>query len=51
MDDFFDLGGTSLEATRLAEAIERELGAPVTVGWILDNPSPHWMAENLRSRG
>ena len=35
-DDFFDLGGDSLSAQRLALRLTRGLGAPVTVGDIAD---------------
>ena len=49
-DDLFDIGGTSLDATRLAEALEQDLGAEVTVGWVLDNTTPASMVASLEVR-
>ena len=38
-DSFFALGGDSLLATQLVEAIRRELAAPVTLRALLDAPT------------
>jgi enterobactin synthetase component F len=38
-DDFFELGGDSLAATRLVAGLREELGAPVTLLEVFDNPT------------
>lgn len=38
-DSFFDLGGQSLQAVRLASRIEAELGVEVSVGDVLNHPT------------
>ena len=44
-DNFFALGGDSLLATRLVEAIRRELAAPVSLRLLLDAPTLAELAE------
>lgn len=39
-DDFFELGGDSLAATRLVAGLREELGIPVTLLAVFDNPTP-----------
>ncbi|HTZ42267.1 MAG TPA: amino acid adenylation domain-containing protein [Jatrophihabitans sp.] len=50
-DSFFDLGGTSLSAQRLALALRAEFGRPVTVHDIADHPTLHAQAALLDRTG
>ncbi|UKZ79102.1 NRPS [Trichoderma virens FT-333] len=47
-DNFFDLGGHSLMATKLAARIARRLDAPVSVKDIFDYPVPIRLASNIQ---
>ena len=49
-DNFFALGGDSLLATRLVEAIRRELAAPVSLRLLLDAPTLTQLAELVAAR-
>lgn len=46
-DEFFDLGGESLQAVTIAIAVEREFGVPVSGGDVLDAGTPRALAEAL----
>ena len=46
-DDFFDLGGDSVKATRLTEAIKQELGKSFMAGQIVKNPTIREIASAL----
>ncbi|KAK1250213.1 hypothetical protein MKX08_010216 [Trichoderma sp. CBMAI-0020] len=46
-DHFFDLGGHSLMATKLASRISRRIGAPVSVKDIFDQPVPVHLAAKI----
>jgi amino acid adenylation domain-containing protein len=44
-DDFFDLGGDSLMAAEVAMRANEELGLPLELGDLFDNPTPRaWLA-------
>ncbi|MGC0364047.1 amino acid adenylation domain-containing protein [Rhodococcus sp. 27YEA15] len=45
--DFFDLGGTSLAATRLMTAIEEHTGRSIPVSWIFTDSTPETLARRL----
>ncbi|KAI0882912.1 non-ribosomal peptide synthetase [Annulohypoxylon maeteangense] len=47
-DNFFDLGGHSLMASKLAARISRRLDAPVSVKDIFDHPVPLHLANKIR---
>lgn len=46
-ENFFDLGGHSLIATRIAAILRSELGFDFTTEHILQHPSVHALAENI----
>ncbi|MGW1767827.1 phosphopantetheine-binding protein [Streptomyces sp. NPDC002073] len=50
-DDFFDLGGRSLLAARLASRVSTVLGTRVTVRDVFQSPTPALLAERLTTRG
>ncbi|KAL7793616.1 hypothetical protein V8C37DRAFT_102345 [Trichoderma ceciliae] len=47
-DNFFDLGGHSLMATKLAARIARRLDAPISVKDIFDQPVPMHLARKIQ---
>jgi acyl-CoA synthetase (AMP-forming)/AMP-acid ligase II/thioesterase domain-containing protein/acyl carrier protein len=51
LDDFFLLGGTSMQAATLVVKIERELGRPVPLSLLLTAPSIRQMAALLEAPG
>ncbi|MFL5539121.1 MAG: phosphopantetheine-binding protein, partial [Longimicrobiaceae bacterium] len=50
MDDFFDLGGHSLKATRILSRVAARLGVELPVGMIFDRPTVRGMAEAVDER-
>ncbi len=48
--DFFDLGGTSLSAARVASLLTRELGWTVSAKWLFDHPTVGEFAARLDRR-
>ncbi|MFD9661723.1 amino acid adenylation domain-containing protein [Rhodococcus sp. NPDC059968] len=46
-DDFFELGGNSLVATRVASALRDRLGTDVVLQWIFRNPTPEGLARRI----
>ncbi|MBW8640040.1 alpha/beta fold hydrolase [Hoeflea sp. WL0058] len=50
-DDFFDLGGDSVKATRLTETIKQELGKSFMAGQIVKNPTIREIAAALEAAG
>jgi acyl-coenzyme A synthetase/AMP-(fatty) acid ligase/aryl carrier-like protein len=46
-DDFFDLGGSSLQAVRMLAKLRQQLNATVTLGMLLHHPTPAQLAEIL----
>ncbi len=50
-DDYFDLGGTSIQAVRLFDAIERRLGVRLPVATLLGGATIEHLASVLRERG
>ncbi|MFJ9679420.1 amino acid adenylation domain-containing protein [Streptomyces sp. NPDC101194] len=48
-DDFFDLGGYSLLATRLVRKARAEMGLELTVTMIFDAPTPGRLARRIRA--
>jgi acyl carrier protein len=46
-DDFFELGGNSLDAVRIVARVEELLGAPVDVGALFETLTPAAMAASL----
>ncbi|WP_288436802.1 non-ribosomal peptide synthetase [uncultured Gordonia sp.] len=48
--DFFDLGGTSLSAARVASLLTRELGWTVSAKWLFDHPTVGELAGRLDRR-
>ncbi|WP_240960938.1 amino acid adenylation domain-containing protein, partial [Rhodococcus sp. A14] len=46
-DDFFELGGNSLVATRVASALRDLLGTDVALQWIFRNPTPEGLARRI----
>ncbi|WP_329171373.1 beta-ketoacyl synthase N-terminal-like domain-containing protein [Streptomyces sp. NBC_01477] len=49
-DNFFDLGGDSLMATRLAAWIRQEFGIPLTTADFYTGPTPHDLARAVAAR-
>ena len=49
-DDFFDLGGHSLKATRILSRVAARLGVELPVGMIFDCPTVRGMAEAVDER-
>lgn len=49
-DDFFDLGGDSLAATRIAELLSAELGAEVDSVAVFEHSTVETLARFLTSR-
>jgi acyl carrier protein len=49
-DDFFDLGGHSLKATRILSRVAARLGVELPVGMIFDRPTVRGMAEAVDER-
>ena len=47
-ENFFDLGGDSISAVRLASALQRELGQGVSLVMILETPTIAGLADKLR---
>jgi amino acid adenylation domain-containing protein len=45
--NFFDLGGTSLAATRVVSAVADEVGGSVPVRWLFEAPTPALLAAQL----
>ncbi|QNP68571.1 amino acid adenylation domain-containing protein [Streptomyces roseirectus] len=50
-DNFFDLGGTSISAIKMASAVERELGVTLPVRDVLLHPTIEALAERVRGHG
>ncbi|MEU1395750.1 amino acid adenylation domain-containing protein [Micromonospora zamorensis] len=50
-DDFFELGGHSMLATQVVAAIRDELGVPVTLRMIFDEPDLRSLVEAIEERG
>ncbi|MFF2083373.1 amino acid adenylation domain-containing protein [Nocardia sp. NPDC058176] len=50
-DHFFELGGTSLSATRLSAQLGEALARPVPVTWIFTAPTPAGIVAALRADG
>ena len=50
-DSFFDLGGSSLSAARIAARVSDELGVEVTVRDVFDAPSVRELLSAIRGRG
>ena len=50
-DDFFELGGTSLQATIVVNRLEQELGQELEASLIFDTPTVAALTERLRVRG
>ncbi|MGW4635099.1 amino acid adenylation domain-containing protein [Nocardia sp. NPDC004415] len=50
-DHFFELGGTSLSATRLAAQLGTEMAATIPVTWIFSAPTPAGLLAALRAAG
>ena len=48
-DDFFDLGGDSLQVARMADRLGRRLGVDVALDLIFDNPTLGGMTEAISS--
>jgi acyl carrier protein len=48
-DDFFDLGGDSLKATRVLARVEGEFGVRFPHPWLFEGPTVARMAERLRA--
>ncbi|OPX07687.1 non-ribosomal peptide synthetase, partial [Gordonia sp. i37] len=48
--DFFDLGGTSLSAARVASLLTRQLGWTVSAKWLFDQPTVGELAARLDRR-
>ncbi len=48
--DFFDLGGTSLSAARVASLLTRQLGWTVSAKWLFDHPTVGELAARLDRR-
>ncbi|WHU45887.1 amino acid adenylation domain-containing protein [Gordonia sp. L191] len=48
--DFFDLGGTSLSAARVASLLTRELGWTVSAKWLFDHPTVGELVARLDRR-
>ena len=46
-DNFFDLGGNSLEAVRMLASLRRQQGDSVTLGTLLQRPTPAQLAALL----
>ncbi|MEV6360099.1 amino acid adenylation domain-containing protein [Nocardia asteroides] len=46
-DSFFDLGGTSMIATRLVSRLRDELGAEIALVWLFTDPTPAGLARHL----
>nr|WP_296771320.1 non-ribosomal peptide synthetase [Rhodococcus sp. (in: high G+C Gram-positive bacteria)] len=46
-DDFFDLGGNSLLATRVADALRTRLGCQVSVAWMFGAPTVEALARTI----
>ncbi|TQC41245.1 non-ribosomal peptide synthetase [Rhodococcus sp. WS4] len=46
-DDFFELGGNSLVATRVASALRDRLGTDVVLQWIFRHPTPEGLARRI----
>ncbi len=50
-DDFFDLGGNSLVATRVVARLRDEIGVEVRVSWLLEAPMVEALATRLGGDG
>ncbi|MFE3445132.1 amino acid adenylation domain-containing protein [Nocardia sp. NPDC059180] len=50
-DHFFELGGTSLSATRLAAQLSEAVAATIPVTWIFTTPTPAGIVAALRAGG
>jgi amino acid adenylation domain-containing protein len=49
-DDFFDLGGDSIQATRVVARLKRELGVALKVRDLFDHPTTAGLAEVIAAR-
>jgi syringomycin synthetase protein SyrE len=49
-DDFFDLGGQSLQAVHLVSLAERALGGRIPLGWIFEHPTASKLAAAIERR-
>ncbi|MGW6724868.1 amino acid adenylation domain-containing protein [Nocardia sp. NPDC055029] len=50
-DHFFELGGTSLSATRLAAQLSEAVAATIPVTWVFTTPTPAGIVAALRAGG
>ena len=50
-DDFFDLGGHSILATRMCSRLQRSLDGDVSVRTVFENPTPRSLARAIDGRG
>ncbi|MCX0273157.1 thioesterase domain-containing protein, partial [Nocardia zapadnayensis] len=49
-DNFFDLGGNSLDAARLAARLGETTGADMPLHWVFTDPTPQALAHRIESR-
>ncbi|MGW6333102.1 amino acid adenylation domain-containing protein [Nocardia rhamnosiphila] len=49
-DNFFDLGGNSLDAARVAARLGDTTGADVPLHWVFTDPTPQALAHRIESR-
>lgn len=51
LDDFFDLGGNSLLAIGMMDAIRRTTGRPAQLQWLFHDPTPRGLAGRIDAPG